>query len=452
MHKYMLLQNELEALLEGHTYKEGDKLPSIRELAKQYQCSMSTVIRTLAELERRHLVYSVEKSGYYVVKKQSQPHAVSSDTIDFATSAPDPDVFPYLDFQHCINKAIETYKNDLFIYGTAQGLPSLIQVLQRQLANHQVFTQPANIFITSGVQQALALLATMPFPNQKSRILIEQPGYHLLIEYLETHKLPVIGIKRTTQGIDLGEVERLFRTESIKFFYTMPRFHSPLGTTYSRQEKQALVELARKHDVYIVEDDHLADLEQDSKSDPLFSYDSSGHVIYLKTYSKIIFPGLRLGAAVIPDTLTHTFNQYKRLLDIDSSMLSQAALEIYLKSGMFDRHKQKIRRSYDRKSQALASALLREQTAAGDLFAYQEQRHPGIHTHLQLPERLSVARLLPLLTKQSILVESINKHYLSAFPRENILKLNASTTKEEMIAEGVSRLVEVLRKASRRGL
>ncbi|KQL45741.1 GntR family transcriptional regulator [Brevibacillus choshinensis] len=447
MRKYMYMQNELEALIEGKTYREGDKLPSIRELARQYQCSMSTVIRTLHELEKRHLVYSVDKSGYYVVKKQGKPHTAVPDIIDFATSAPDPDVFPYVDFQHCINKAIETYKNDLFLYGTAQGLPSLIYVLQKQLANQQVFTQPSNIFVTSGVQQALALLATIPFPNQKDTLLIEQPGYHLLIEYLETHKLPVIGIKRTAQGLDLEELEKLFRSERIKFFYTMPRFQSPLGTSYSRQEKAAIVELARKYEVYIVEDDHLADLEQDSKSDPMFTFDQSEHVIYLKTYSKIIFPGLRLGTAVIPDALTDTFNQYKRLLDIDSSMLSQAALEIYLKSGMFDRHKQKIRSSYERRSRVLADSLQREQADATDLFSYQEMKYPGIHTHLVLNERLSVSRLIPLLKKQSIVVESIDKHYLYAFPRENILKLNASTTKEEVIEQGIKQLVDVLRKA-----
>ncbi|RNB80385.1 PLP-dependent aminotransferase family protein [Brevibacillus nitrificans] len=449
MHKYMSLQNELERLIEGDTYRDGDKLPSIRELSRQYQCSMSTIIRTLAELEKRHLIYSVDKSGYYVVKKHHASHSPLSPFTDFATSAPDPDVFPYLDFQHCINKAIETYKNDLFVYGTAQGLPTLIPVLQKLLANHQVFAQPPHIVVTSGVQQALALLATIPFPNGKTNILIEQPGYHLLIEYLETHKLPVMGIKRTGAGLDLDELEQLFHRESIKFFYTMPRFHSPLGTTYSRQDKQAIVELARKYDVYLVEDDHLADLEQDSKADPLFSYDRSGHVIYLKSFSKIIFPGLRLGVAVIPESLTDIFNRFKKLLDIDSSMLSQAALEIYVKSGMFDRHKQKIRTSYDRRARLLTDSLIREQARTDGLFRFPMMKHPGIHTHLVLNERLSVPRLVPVLKKQFILIESIDRHYLSDFPRDNILKLNASTVKEERIEQAVEQLVEVLSKAQR---
>ncbi|TGU90752.1 GntR family transcriptional regulator, partial [Mesorhizobium sp. M00.F.Ca.ET.186.01.1.1] len=141
MHKYLQLQNELETLIEGNTYQDGDKLPSIRELATQYQCSNSTVIQALNELEKRHLIYSVDRSGFYVVKKQRDSEPNNCNSIDFATSAPDPDVFPYLDFQHCINKAIETYRNDLFLYGTAKGLPTLIPVIAKHLANHQVFAK-----------------------------------------------------------------------------------------------------------------------------------------------------------------------------------------------------------------------------------------------------------------------------------------------------------------------
>ncbi|WP_289138962.1 PLP-dependent aminotransferase family protein [uncultured Brevibacillus sp.] len=444
MHKYLHLQNELESLIEGITYQDGDKLPSIRDLAIRYECSKSTIIRTLEELEKRHLIYSVPKSGFYVVKKQGAVCPAKERSIDLATSAPDPDVFPYVDFQHCINKAIETYKKDLFIYGTAKGLPSLIPVIAKQLAKHQVFPNPHSIFITSGVQQALSLLCTIPFPNQKKKILIEQPSYHLFIDYIQAHKLPVAGIKRTAQGIDLDELEHLFRTEDIKFFYTMPRLHSPLGTTYTRLEKQQIVELAKKYDVYIVEDDNMADLEHDSKADPIFAYDRSAHTIYLKSYSKIIFPGLRLGIAVIPDALADTFTLHKRLQDIDSSMLSQAALEIYLKSGMFERHKQKIRESYRHRSITLNAALVEHAENARGLYAYQPPKYPGIHTHIVLDDRVSVPRLIQQLKKRSILLESADHHYLPDFPRENILKLNVSNAKEDGIPEGVQGLVEVL--------
>lgn len=90
--------------------------------------------------------------------------------------------------------------------------------MQKQLANYQVFANEENIFITSGVQQALAVLTSIPFPNRKETVLIEQPSYHLFIEYLETHNIPVIGIKRTSEGIDLAELEKSFKQKRLSSF------------------------------------------------------------------------------------------------------------------------------------------------------------------------------------------------------------------------------------------
>lgn len=109
MEKYMSLLMRIEEMMQSTAYQEGDRLPSIRQLSARYQVSKSTVIRALQELEKRHLIYSVPKSGYYIVKKTGKAKSGQQGPIDFATSAPDPDVFPYLDFQHCINKAIDTY-------------------------------------------------------------------------------------------------------------------------------------------------------------------------------------------------------------------------------------------------------------------------------------------------------------------------------------------------------
>ncbi len=121
----------------------------------------------------------------------------------------------------------------------------------------------------------------------------------------------------------------------------MPRFHNPLGSSLTEWQKRELVRLAEAYDVYLVEDDFLGDLEDNQKADPLYAYDLSFRVIYLKSFSKMIFPGLRVGAAVLPDSLAPVFHTYKKLSDIDCSMISQAALEVYIKSGMFKRHKEK---------------------------------------------------------------------------------------------------------------
>ncbi|MFD0710922.1 PLP-dependent aminotransferase family protein [Paenibacillus sp. GCM10027626] len=446
MLKYMQLFHELEANIKNSTFKQGGKLPSIRALSEQYSCSKSTVLAALEELERRHMIYSVPKSGYYVVQTSGRGEKSGNNPIDFAASAPDPDLFPYLDFQHCINKAIDMYKNDLFIYGTPRGLPSLLTVMRHQLADSQVFTEERNIIITSGVQMALALLAAIPFPNGKKNILIEQPGYHLFIDHLLTHQVPVEGIYRTAKGIDLDQLEQLFRTRDIKFFYTIPRFHTPLGTSYAERQKKEIVTLAQKYDVYLVEDDHLADLEQNSKADPLFSYDQDARVIYLKSYSKIIFPGLRIGVAVLPEALVEIFTRYKRSIDIDSSMLSQGALEIYIKSGMFARHREKIREAYISRARKLDESLRREALTCEDAFTFPALKYPSIHTHLVLDKRLSVPGIIKQLKNHNVLLEPLDKHYLPGYLQNHLLKLNASHVQEANIEAGIMRLASILSK------
>ncbi|WP_242214688.1 PLP-dependent aminotransferase family protein [Bacillus cereus group sp. BfR-BA-01383] len=446
MYKYLHVLNNIENMIQNGEIKEGKKLPSIRTLVTQYECNKATVIRAFHELEKRHIIYSVPQSGYYVVKKSGST-IENNEIIDFASSAPDPDVFPYLDFQHCINKAIDTYKNDLFVYGKPKGLPSLITVIQKQLANYQVFTKEENIFITSGVQQALAILTSIPFPNENEAILIEQPTYHLYIEYLEINKIPVIGINRTNEGIDLNEVERIFRTGKIKFFYTIPRYHHPLGTSYSKDEKEKIVQLAKQYNVFIVEDDYLADLENDSKVDPLYSFDNYNHVIYLKSYSKIIFPGLRVGVAVIPPAIANAFHKYKKILDIDSPMISQAALEIYIKSGMFERHKSKINSSYYNRSIKLAETLEKVHNENPLLFTFKKQKTLGIHTCLEIQKNIVTETFIKKLGENQISIDSIDRNYLNDFHKEKLLKLNVSNVKEDKIEEGIRKVIEEIKQS-----
>ncbi|MCY9665886.1 PLP-dependent aminotransferase family protein [Paenibacillus alginolyticus] len=443
MHKYSHIFNDIERQIENGHIRSGQKLPSIRELSITYSCNKSTVIRAYTELEKRHLIYSIPQSGYYAVQKRTDAfHPAEHLVYDFSSGAPDPELFPYLDFKHCINKAIDTYKNDLFVYGTPQGLPSLLKVLTKHLANYQVFTNPSNIHVTSGVQQALSVLALMPFPNGKRGVLLEQPSYYLFIRLLEMYQIPAFGITRTASGIDLDELERIFRTEDIKFFYTMPRFHNPLGSSYSEQTKKAIAQLAKRYDVYIVEDDYLADLENDTKSDPIFAY-ASNHVVYLKSYSKILFPGLRVGAAVLPTDLTLTFSNYKKLSDIDSSMLSQAALEIYIQSGMFERRKRKIRDSYSRRLMHLNKSLLAN---SDTVYLSPSEVTSGVYTHIIVPAQLHIPTLLDRLRKKRVILQDLQPYYLSAFGAEHLLSLSVTQVSEERIEAGVRLIADEIKR------
>ncbi|MBK3496537.1 PLP-dependent aminotransferase family protein [Viridibacillus sp. YIM B01967] len=434
MLKYELIYNDLwHRIYNGDLYS-GAKLPSIRQLSQQFSCSKSTTLTALQKLEDHHLIYAIPKSGYYVVDHQIPHKPTVSSIIDFATSSPTWHAFPYKDFQHCINKAIDTYQTDLFQYGTPKGLSSLITEAKKLLESYQVFTNNSNIFITSGVQQALSLLSLMPFPNKRKTILVEQPSYHLYMDFLKTYQLPAVGINRSIDGINLEELEQIFRTREIKFFYTMPRFHNPLGTSYSKKEKEAILHLANQYDVYIVEDDYMADFEYNSKRDPLFSIDLHNRVIYLKSFSKIMFPGLRIGLAILPNALINIFQQHKNTTDIDSSMISQAALELYLKSGMFERYRAQVHEIYHNRGKILQHALKTY------LPMYPSSSEICMHSHIVFPKEVDLNRIIRYLSEKNILFNPIEQNYIDDFYHERILKINVSTIEDDKIEVGIKEI------------
>lgn len=177
MKKYVSVLLDIELKIREGQYRSGYKLPSVRDASELYKCSKSTILRAYAELERKHAIYSIPQSGYYVVENPSDVHhSHISDYVDFASASPDLNVFPYLDFQHCLNQAIDTYKYHLFTYGDSQGLETLRHTLVSHLADTQVFAKTDRIIVTSGVQQALEILAKMPFPNAKKRFWSSSPA------------------------------------------------------------------------------------------------------------------------------------------------------------------------------------------------------------------------------------------------------------------------------------
>ncbi|WP_208588887.1 aminotransferase-like domain-containing protein [Gracilibacillus suaedae] len=439
--KYNKIVNDIKKQIIEGTLKSGAKLPSIRILSEQYSCSRNTIIKAYHELEKQHIIYSIPKSGYYVVNNVD-PLKKESNTpkIDFLSAGPDNTAMPYKDFQHCINQAIDFYKEELFSYSHQQGLLGLRRELIKHLQDRQVFTTAERMFVLSGSQQAINLLTPMPFPNGKSNILIEQPTYFGAVEAVQLHHVKTFGIELTMEGIDLERLENMFRYNDIKFFYIIPRFHNPLGHSYSNEEKKKIVELANKYDVYIVEDDIFGDLDMNAKSDPMFSYDPRGKVIYIKSFSKIMLPGLRIAVAVLPELLINTFARYKFSNDLFSTTISQGALEIYLKSGMFISHLENIREVYKTKMEIVKSACEHY------LSPYYNFTKPetGFYLSIYLPRTLSAKRVVDALQQTNIFVDDAERMYLPAFPKDNLIRLCIAQVDKKQIAQGIETIAKYL--------
>ncbi|MGN7938394.1 aminotransferase-like domain-containing protein [Virgibacillus sp. 6R] len=433
--KYIEIMEEIKLQLENGSLIAGSKLPSIRQLSEHFSCSKNTVIKAYVELEKEHLIYSVPKSGYFVVNEY-QIEAKENEVIDFLSAGPDKHVMPYLDFQHCMNQAIEQYKEELFTYSDQQGSFTLRVQLVKYLQNLQVFTKPERLVVVSGSQQALNLLVTMPFPNGKNNILIEQPSYFGIIESINLHQATAFGIELSMDGIDLDRLEYIFRNNDIKFFYIIPRFHNPLGHSYTNREKQKIVELAEKYDVYIVEDDFLGDLDPDAKSDPLFAFEPSGRVIYIKSFSKIFLPGLRIATVILPTLMMNNFLRYKFSSDFNSSALSQGALEIYLKSGMFNSHLKKIKEVYYTKMNHLQDAC-EELLPANTHYS---KPSSGFYLSISLPENVTAKQVVHMLHEENIYVDDASRMFLPEYKKDNLIRLSISQVEMRKIKTGVERL------------
>ncbi|MEA0553623.1 PLP-dependent aminotransferase family protein [Lysinibacillus irui] len=443
--KYLGIIEDIKDKMANGLLTTGSKLPSVRQLAEQFSCSKNTVIRAYNELEKEHFIFSIPKSGYYVVNKLEQP-TTSQYVVDFLSAGPDKTIMPYIEFQHCINQAIDIYKEELFSYSDQQGLYSLRVQITKYLQSLQVFTDPDRLFIVSGSQQALHLLVSMPFPNGKSNILIEQPTYFGFIESVHLHQATTFGIDLTMEGIDLERLEYIFRNNDIKFFYIVPRFQNPLGHSYTNAEKRKIVELAEKYDVYIVEDDFLGDLDPDSKSDPLFAYNPSGRIIYIKSFSKVFLPGLRVATVVLPTIMMNHFLRYKFSADFNSAVLSQGALDIYLKSGMFNSHIKTIKALYVGKMKALQEAcesLLPSHTNFTKPVS-------GFYLSIVLPDNVSAKQTVHLLKNKNIFMDDASRMFLPEFKRDNLIRLSISQVDEQFIHHGIEELAQCISSLERK--
>lgn len=443
--KYQMIMAHIKKEIASGHLKPGSRLPSIRETALAFNCNKATIIRAYGALELEHLLYSKPKSGYYVVEGRNLASTTVQDKhiIDFSPASPDADALPYLEFQHSINKAIDVYKDSLFSYTDPKGLYPLRNTLSKYLRNFQVFGDPEDIFITTGSQQALFILSAMSFPNGKNNVLVEQPTFVGMLSSLSLNKITALGIERTHEGIDLEELERLFKNGNIKFFYTIPRFHNPTGFSYTNDQKRSILSLAKKYDVYIVEDDYLSELETDTKADPIHAMDSTSHVIYVKSFSKTLLPGLRIASVMLPKLLANNFREYKKSCDLNTPVLSQGALEIYLKSGMFEKHVKEIRKLY----QGRMRTFRKHSEAFEALGATLYIPFNGLFAYLVLSEAIRPQHFLEIMHSENVHLINAGMMFLPDFKREDCFRLSICKVNDAKIEEGVKIMLKGLESA-----
>jgi DNA-binding transcriptional MocR family regulator len=359
-------------------------------------------------LEQEHLVYSVPRGGYYWVGCEEQK--VRCQIVDFAVIKPDERLIPYREFTHVINRAIDLYKNKVFGYEATAGLPSFRNALKILFEKGGVYTSPDRILVTNGAQQAIFLALHSIFDNRKGKLLVEVPSYNLAIQMAESMGISLAGIRRDIKGYNFRELEQIFKSDDICAFYLIPRFQNPTGYSLTEKEKQKIVELCSRYNVLILEDDFLADLGSGSGELPIHYYDTDDRTFYVRSFSKTFMPGIRIGALILPEQFAEQTVMCKRLDDLNTSALPQAALELFLKAGMYEKHIEKIKKAYQEKMEKSRNIL--GSLCPEEISWYVPKN--GFFLCMNFQNQMDPVRLKADLEQHGILIRTAEENFLRA--------------------------------------
>ena len=340
-------------------------------------------------------------------------------------------------------EAIDRNGASLLQYGATEGLPGLRARIAAYLSDTaQVRCTAENILPVQGSSQAFDLLLKALI-NPGDAILVESPTFLGAIQAMRIYSANLIPMPMDEDGVIVEEVEALVKKHRPKLMYIIPTFQNPTGRTLNLERRRALAEMAAKYGFVIAEDDPYRDLRY--AGDPLpsiSSFDEEGWVVYMSSFSKYIAPGLRVGAAAVPDArLLRKMVIGKQSADVHSPLLTQAIVELYLEKGLLPAHLARICGEY----RAQLEAMLEGFAAFPEGTAHTVPEG-GLFVWAQLPEGMNALEALNRAIEKNVaFVPGV--HFYPEGGHENTLRLNFSMQEIETIREGMARLGEALKGA-----
>ena len=353
---YIQLYKKIKKMILDGEIEPNFKLPTIRKLASNLSVNNVTVVNAYNLLEKEGYVYKRVGSGTFAQDVRGESLKFNTDeelideenrdVINFAITAPPESLFPIEDIKNSINTVLDRDKGMAFAYQQSQGYYPLRHSIKNYLSKLDIHTTEDNIQIISGAQQGIDILSKALI-DYGDVVFAENPTYSGALAVFKSRSARTISIDIKSDGLDMIDLENKLRSFKPKFIYVMPIFQNPTGYSYSMEKKKKLIELAEKHDFYIVEDDYLSDICFSSTDNrTIKSMDQNDRVIYIKSFSKISMPGLRLAFIVIPKTLYNDFLSAKHISDISTSGIIQRAFEVYLTSDSWERNLNHISEIY----------------------------------------------------------------------------------------------------------
>jgi 2-aminoadipate transaminase len=362
--------------------------------------------------------------------------------ISLAGGFPDTASFPQEIFDEVMASISGTRLASALQYGPTEGLHELRELIRGIMAHEGAPALADEIMITSGGQQAIDL-SINTFVNKGDIVLVEGPTYPGAVPVLTQKEARVVHVPMDGDGlrVDLLE-ETLDRLASEgepapKLLYTIPNFHNPAGVTMSLERRQHLIRLSRERELLIVEDNPYGQIrfEGDALPTLLELDEGAGWVIYLSTFSKILFPGARTGWVVAPQAVLRKMNLGKQAADLCSSTLTQLFIVEYLRRHDWREHVARVNDIYRRRRDAMLTALEEEMPAD----ATWTRPRGGLFVWATLPSYFDVKDLLAQALEREVAFVPGNAAYLDGRGRSS-MRLNFSGVDEARISEGVRRL------------
>ena len=439
------------------------RLPSTRDLAEQLRISRSVVLEAYDQLLAEGFIVGRSGSGTYVsqglsgrdrdtrerpaklrlsnfgvaaeetasaLKAFVQPSRLRYD-FKFGRSESELETFPFKQWQRMLTRRARRASVADLDYGPAAGNLRLREAICNHLARSRaVATDPSAIIIVNGSQQALDLIVRVLL-EPGDRVAIENPSYQGTRQILLAAGACLVPIPVDREGLDPSKLPRQARV-----CFVTPSHQFPTGAVLPLRRRLALLEWANRNDAVIVEDDYDGEFHYEGRPlESLQGLGRDGRIIYVGTFSRSIFPSLRVGYVVVPRSLVLAFTGAKWLNDQHSAILEQHTLAEFITSGAYERHLRRVRRANAKRREALLDAIQEHLRGVVDVTGDSAGAHIALWPRRRFNEKLLIARA----AERDVGIYGMSQYFLASSPRTGFL-LGYSRMSVVEIGEGIRRL------------
>ena len=445
----------------------GARLPSTRALAAELGLARSTVVGVFEQLAAEGYIAGRPGSGYVVAapladdrpRGRNEPapaRPLSRHGESLRLYAPPPRGLPrpfepghaevdsrfIATWKRLSARVLSGRSRLAWGYGDPQGEPELRRAVADYLAAARgVRCAPEQIVMTSGTQQGLSLVARILI-DPGDAAWVEDPCYRAALDILRAAEAEIVPVPVDAHGLDIAAGPQ--RSTPPRLVYTTPSRQYPLGMAMPLARRVALLAWAAADGVWVIEDDYESEFQAPGRMLPsLQGLDRAGRVIYLGTFSKLLFPSLRLGYAVLPEDLVAPFVAARHLADRQSSALIQAIMTDFMLDGHFARHLKRMRARYAERQQFLSAQVRRRMAGLLDIRPVES----GMYLTAWLPEGWSDRATSAALAETGIIAVPLSSFTLET-AREPGLVLGYTGHDEAAMARAVERMAIVLERQS----